>query len=71
MNKKLLFASIMSFILSIIFGFCFMMSTSYVDENGILRESWYLVQLAISFVAIGCFFMLYAIGRWLIGKLED
>ncbi|WP_436855886.1 DUF3955 domain-containing protein [Staphylococcus caeli] len=71
MNKKLLFASITSFILSIILGICFVMNSGYVDENGILREPWYLVQVAITFVVIGCFFMLFAIGRWLIGKLED
>ncbi|MDW3870668.1 DUF3955 domain-containing protein [Staphylococcus saprophyticus] len=53
MNKKLFFASIISIVLGASLGISFLLIPSYVNDNGILKEPWYLVEYGFSFVIIG------------------
>lgn len=70
MNKKLFFASVISIILGISLGMIFLLMPSYVNENGILKEPWYLVEFGFSFIIIGCLLMFFAIGGYLCRYFE-
>ncbi|NWK84625.1 DUF3955 domain-containing protein [Staphylococcus sp. GSSP0090] len=48
----------------------FLLMPSYVNENGILKEPWYLVEFGFSFIIIGCLLMFFAIGGHLCRYFE-
>ncbi|MDT3918367.1 DUF3955 domain-containing protein [Staphylococcus saprophyticus] len=71
MNKKLFFASIISIVLGASLGISFLLIPSYVNENGILKEPWYLVESGFSFVIIRGLLMFFAIGGYLCHYFEN
>ncbi|MCC4220692.1 DUF3955 domain-containing protein [Staphylococcus saprophyticus] len=68
MNKKLFFASIISIVLGASLGISFLLIPSYVNENGILKEPWYLVESGFSFCHYWRFTHVFC-NRWLFMSL--
>ncbi|MDG0841919.1 DUF3955 domain-containing protein [Staphylococcus equorum] len=65
MSKKLFFSSVFCMIFGILMGGLFTVLSSHVNQDGILREPWFLVEFGLFFVALGTLLMFVAIVKYL------
>lgn len=65
MSKKLFFSSIFCMIFGILMGGLFIVLPSHVDQDGILREPWFLVEFGFLFVALGILLMIVTVVKYL------
>lgn len=65
MSKKLFFSSVFCMIFGILMGGLFIVLPSHVDQDGTLREGWFLVEFGFLFVALGILLMFVTGGKYL------
>lgn len=65
MSKKIFFSSIFCMIFGILMGGLFIVLPSHVDQDGILREPWFLVEFGFLFVALGILLMIVTVVKYL------
>ncbi len=65
MSKKLFFSSVFCMVFGILMGGLFTVLPSHVDQDGILREPWFLVEFGLFFVSIGMLLIFVAVVKYL------